>query len=41
MAIIDAQIKKMESKSDLKEVPVEVILYRGLVNSFPCSKSEE
>jgi len=37
MAIIDAQIAKMK-KSGAIEIPVELILYLGLVDSFPCSK---
>lgn len=35
--IIDAQIVKLK-KSGKVEIPVELILYFGLVDSFPCSK---
>lgn len=35
--IIDAQVSKMKS-SGMVEIPVELILFFGLVDSFPCSK---
>jgi hypothetical protein len=42
MNIIDAQIVRLKKLNiplqTIVETPIEILLYSGLVDSFPCSK---